>query len=97
MDKQEKRDALACAAKLAEEKLTARVKSGRAQWPDSPFTQLTALAVYAISIVNGGDAITATPGEVLKVAQFIVTADEYTPGRHLPFTKEQMKRAFDEE
>ena len=96
LDKQLSQIILAHSAKLAEEELTDRVRSGKARWPNTAFNLLTALAIYSIDAVNGECVLKTNTDEIIQMANFIVTSPEYTPGSHLPFTKDQMLHAYKE-
>lgn len=92
---QEARRLLADAVKQGEQNMINLVRSGKAKFSDDAYVALTGLAVHAGFVVEG-NAIQVSTEELLRVQQFIATCDEYTPGPDFPFTKEQLRQAWNQ-
>jgi len=73
-----------------------RVQSGQARWSDDPYVALTGLAVCAGFALNAdGGQVQMRIKEIVQLQQFIATCDDYTPSAHFPFTKDQLRRAWE--
>ncbi len=73
-----------------------RVESGQARWSDDPYVALTGLAVCAGFALNGEDKqVQMSVNEIVQLQQFIATCDDYIPSAHFPFTKDQLRCAWE--
>ena len=93
MNQTQARSQLLTALRQAEQNL---IKSGKAKKLDDPYLALTALVVHTGFVVDGGTT-QMSPYEIAQMQTFIVTCEEYEPSKEFPFTKAQMKAAFDEQ
>jgi hypothetical protein len=96
MEQHRARSLLAEAVRRGEKTLMKRGKSGQASWKNDPYVALTALAVCASFVLNGeGKQVQVSVKELLQLQQFIVTCDEYVPSAQFPFTKDQLRQAWE--